>query len=151
MASDLGRASAVERLIQGAVAAGLWLLLLLGAGLEPSPEGLGTHEQLGMEPCAFYQITGRPCPGCGLTTAFALMARGRPLAAVVVQPFGALLFMLALVGAAALSTTAALGRSWRPIAYRAGVAGWLYGLIVLWLASWMYKLIYGELTGGYGP
>ena len=36
-------------------------------------------------------IMGLPCPGCGVTTAVTLVGEGRPLAAFVVQPFGALL------------------------------------------------------------
>lgn len=66
-------------------------VLLLGLVLEPDPRGHGTHEQLGAPPCAAMFILGLPCPGCGVTTAVTLVGEGRPLAAFVVQPFGALL------------------------------------------------------------
>lgn len=37
---------------------------------------LGTHQQLGLPPCGFLTIFQIPCPGCGMTTAFALVVRG---------------------------------------------------------------------------
>lgn len=145
------RSSSSERLTQVSVALGLWGVVLVSALLVPSADGLGTHEQLGMQPCTFYQATGRPCPGCGLTTAFSLMAHGRVIEAAVVQPFGALLFTLAAAGAMGASALAVAGRSWMPVLYSEKLPLVLYGLIFIWLASWCYKLIYGEVTGHYGP
>ena len=60
------------------------LLVMGGAGailiaahlLLPDPTGYGTHEQMFLLPCIFRWATGLPCPFCGMTTAFALMARG---------------------------------------------------------------------------
>jgi len=150
-ASAWPRSAPGERLAQAGVAVALWAVLLVSAALAPSPDGLGTHEQLGMRPCAFHQLTGRPCPGCGLTTAFALMAHGRVGDAVVVQPFGALLFALAAAVAMGASAMAAAGRSWLPVLYSEKLPLLLYGLILVWLASWGYKLVYGELAGHYGP
>lgn len=45
--------------------------------LNPDPSGMGTHQQLGLPPCAFLKATGLVCPQCGLTTSFALLVRGR--------------------------------------------------------------------------
>jgi len=71
--------------------------LVVGAlGLEPDPRGYGTHEQLGLPPCGFLPGSGIPCPTCGVTTAFTLVAHGRPIEAVAAQPFGALLGAIAL-------------------------------------------------------
>jgi hypothetical protein len=36
----------------------------------------GSHQQLGLPPCTFKELTGRPCPSCGMTTSFALFVRG---------------------------------------------------------------------------
>jgi hypothetical protein len=38
-----------------------------------------THTQLGLPPCTFYQLTGIPCPSCGMSTSFALLVRANPL------------------------------------------------------------------------
>jgi Protein of unknown function (DUF2752) len=35
-----------------------------------------THRQLGLPECTFKEVTGRPCPSCGMTTSFALFIRG---------------------------------------------------------------------------
>ncbi len=41
-----------------------------------TPRRLGTHRQLGMPPCNFVTLFGKPCPSCGMTTSFALLVRG---------------------------------------------------------------------------
>jgi len=52
-----------------------WVLLLATAlYLRPSPQLHGTHTQLGLPPCGFYLFFHRPCPTCGLTTAFSATA-----------------------------------------------------------------------------
>ena len=66
-------------------------VLGLARWLRPDERGYGTHEQLGLPPCAFRLITGVPCPSCGMTTSFAYVVRGRLLAAVLVNPGGCLL------------------------------------------------------------
>ena len=35
-----------------------------------------THRQLGLPPCTFKEMTGLPCPSCGMTSSFALLVRG---------------------------------------------------------------------------
>jgi hypothetical protein len=37
---------------------------------------MGAHRQLGLPPCSFLDLTGVPCPSCGLTTSFAYTVRG---------------------------------------------------------------------------
>jgi hypothetical protein len=150
-AADTGllRASWAERLAQLALACGAWGLLALSASLTPSPEGLGTHEQLGMAPCTFHQLTGQPCPSCGMTTAFALMAHGRVFEAAIVHPFGALLFALVLASAVVLSVCFAVGRSVKLWCYSTKTPLVIYALILLWLAGWGFKVAYGAITGGY--
>lgn len=77
----------------GSVAA---VVLVIARILSPNPLGHGTHTQLGLPPCGFLVATGLPCPGCGLTTAFAHMARGEVLAATAANPFGVMLFLVTL-------------------------------------------------------
>jgi hypothetical protein len=58
------------------MALGLFGLLATARCLRPDSAGHGTHEQLGLPPCTFYLIFGRPCPSCGMTTSWALLMRG---------------------------------------------------------------------------
>jgi hypothetical protein len=83
------------------------LLLLLSGGalvlsfvLRPSPTGWGTHQWLGLPPCLFHLFTGLPCPFCGMTTAFAHMARGEIAQAFSCHVLGPAFFVGAWVVAA---------------------------------------------------
>lgn len=69
------------------------VVFIIAALLDPSPEGHGTHTQLGLPPCGFFMATGVPCPGCGLTTSFAHMIRFQWFSAVSANPFGVALFL----------------------------------------------------------
>lgn len=41
-----------------------------------SPRTIATHQKLGLPPCNFVVMAGKPCPSCGMTTSFALLVRG---------------------------------------------------------------------------
>lgn len=84
------------RLASAAVAIASTAILAVALRLSPSTTGLGTHTAIGLPPCGFLESTGLPCPTCGMTTAFSLMAHGRPIAAFRAQPAGALLFVITL-------------------------------------------------------
>lgn len=71
-------------------------ILFAARALEPSPTGLGTHQALGFPPCGFLVYFERPCPGCGLTTAFAHLARFELGSALKANAAGAYLFALNL-------------------------------------------------------
>ncbi len=99
------------------------VVMVAAASLEPSPDGHGTHTQLGLPPCGVLLLTGLRCPGCGLTTAFSHMARFELLDAFVANPLGVVLFIV-LVALAPVSVLA-ISRGWtvrsvlqRPVAYR---------------------------------
>lgn len=89
-------------------------VMITAALLTPSAEGHGTHTQLGLPPCGFLVFTGYPCPGCGLTTAFAHMIRFEVLGAWAANPFGIALFLASF----AFIPFAALGfvRGWSVVA-----------------------------------
>ncbi len=60
--------------------------------LTPSPDHVGTHQQLGFPPCSFRAVFGLPCPGCGGTTAVCYMLHGDVKNALVSNVFGAAVF-----------------------------------------------------------
>lgn len=114
--------------------------LLVAAGLDPSASGVGTHRQLGLPACGFLVTTAVPCATCGMTTAFALAARGDLATAVMTQPAGALLALAAaaavlvsayaLVAGLSLSPLARVLWRPRPVLIVAGFA----------VVSWAYKI-----------
>lgn len=115
----------------------------LAAWLQPSAEGHGTHTQLGLDGCTVLSLTGWPCPMCGMTTTFSLMAHLRPLEALWNQPFGVVLFMLiALVFGVALVELIAPRDRWRRIWRRLlAIEGWIALAFVVGLgASWIWKV-----------
>jgi hypothetical protein len=83
-----------ERLVAGGVALACLSLLLIAVHLTPSPDGLGSHQALGLPACGFLLRFGLPCPSCGMTTAFCWMVRGNVAASFYVQPMGAVLAIL---------------------------------------------------------
>jgi Protein of unknown function (DUF2752) len=61
------------------------------------PLRMASHTQLGMAPCNFAVWFGRPCPTCGMTTSFALLAHGDVLASLRANPAGTILAVGLLV------------------------------------------------------
>ncbi|MBN2800489.1 MAG: DUF2752 domain-containing protein [Deltaproteobacteria bacterium] len=118
-------------------------MLLTAAWLVPDPRGLGTDTQLGLGTCTFLAMTGYPCPMCGATTTFTLLAHLRPLDGLINQPFAASLFVL---------TLALFGVAWAEVLQPRGrwgkLADWLSpyesSLASLFLAAmgagWIYKI-----------
>ena len=131
------------RATSGIVAASGLMLLGVSRWLEPAAAGHGTHLQLGLRPCTFLEWTGWPCPMCGATTTFALMADFQWVAGLINQPFAALLFVCVVVitGFSIVELLRPQG-SWtwvhrhlRPVEGRVAM-----GLLVLMAASWLYKI-----------
>lgn len=81
--------------------------LLLASALLPLPQN-GAIAGL-PSICAFHNLTGLPCPGCGLTRAWVAMAHGHVAQALIWHPLGPLLFLAAL-GYAIWSAWVALNR-----------------------------------------
>jgi hypothetical protein len=64
---------AIAGMLAGIFAIAFWLNPYDSDG---TPRRMATHTQLGMPPCNFVVLTGKPCPACGMTTSFALLVRG---------------------------------------------------------------------------
>lgn len=125
--------------------AGLVLLgmLLLTATLRPNPHGLGTHQRLGFPPCTFLMIFHRPCPTCGMTTAWAHLGKGGVVAAVRANLTGSLLWLLAVLATTWLLGTAIRGR-WFVVAPNRNVAACIStSILVIMLIEWTVRLSVG--------
>jgi hypothetical protein len=83
----------------GLIALGLLLagLLVTARWLVPDSSGIGTHEQLGLEPCFTLRLWHIRCPSCGMTTAWSHTMRGHFDEAVLANAGGAITCMLAMV------------------------------------------------------
>lgn len=89
----------------------LMTALAVAARLEPDPRGFGTHEQLGRPPCAILRLTGKPCPTCGMTTAFAWFVRGGVAQSWAANPAGLVWAIGSVPLAGWLLACSATGRS----------------------------------------
>jgi len=107
------------------------------------PRRWGTHQQLGLPPCSFQRLTGWPCPSCGLTTSFSLLMHGDWRAALVVNPVGPVMVLLAVAMAIWFAVA---GISGRPLGlpdwhWLSSVAAWT--MLWLVLGCWLIRaLIY---------
>jgi hypothetical protein len=127
------------------LAAGGCLLAMLAtaAWLSPSPQGIGTHQQLGLPPCTFVAWLGIRCPSCGMTTSWSYMLRGNVLGAIEANAGGALLAVTAAVCGPWLVGSALLGRwlggrprEWLTVAV--GVA-----IVIVTLVQWTVRISLG--------
>jgi len=115
-------------------------LLVVAAGLKPSPNGLGTHRGMGLEGCTFLSTTGLPCPSCGMTTSFAWFARGNIVASAYVQPMGMLLAAACAAWFWIALYTAITGRPvYRLIRYVPG-RYWIMPVLGLAVLAWLWKM-----------
>lgn len=133
-----------------AIAAGLAGVFAAAAWIHPygpdgEPRTMATHTQLGMPPCNFVVLTGKPCPACGMTTSFALLVRGDVGASVRANWVGALLatfwavLLVWAVAGALLARTPLIppGRNELALTVAVGV------FLVLMLGRWVGVLVSG--------
>lgn len=128
-----------ERTISLVLLAVVAVLLGVALRLDPSPEGVGTHRQLGLAPCGFLAATSLPCATCGMTTAYTHAVHGHILTALTTQPGGMVMAVMTAAAGILSLYTLAMGLSLGP------VARWLWQPALFWLfaglmiTSWVYK------------
>jgi hypothetical protein len=140
---ETGRArfSRSGRFWLAAAGVGLLGLLAIAAALRPSPMGYGTHEQLGLPPCTFLTLFGRPCPTCGMTTAWAHLVRGEWFDACRANMGGTLVGLLAMVAVPWLLGSAIRG-DWLVISPDGRVAvGILTVVLLVTMIDWAIRLL----------
>lgn len=111
----------------------------MSRALVPDPKGYGTHTQLGLRPCTFATMTGRLCPTCGMTTAYAWFVRGRVDRSWGANPAGCLMAASSFPLVIWLLACAVRGA---PVGFRT-LSGPLMGLLLagclLSLACWLIR------------
>jgi dolichol kinase len=128
------------RFLAGVVAAMCLGVLITAAVLKPSPEGVGTHREMGLSQCAWMERTGLPCPSCGMTTSFAWFVRGNFLASIYVQPMGAMLAAIACMTVWGGAYIAITGRPAHRLLSSLGPRYHVMPLLVLALLAWGWKI-----------
>src|SRR5262245_5555095 len=116
-------------------------MLLIARLLRPSADGVGTHRQLGLPPCAFLHFTGFPCPGCGLTTSVAHAARLHFYESVITQPFGLVIFISAALSIPLSIYFISRRVPWSKLNRLRGGNLVIYLTIALFILSWLYKIV----------
>lgn len=71
-------------------------LLITATQLTPDPNGMGTHQQLGLPPCSSVALFDVPCPACGMTTSWSLVVRARVVEAIEANAGGVILALIAM-------------------------------------------------------
>jgi hypothetical protein len=147
-AKSKARLSTAARLGLALTAVVLAAVYGIAAWIDPfdaagQPLTLGAHEQLGLPPCRFLQWTGRPCPTCGMTTAFSLVVHGRVVAAAKANLAGCLLALLGLPTGLFFLAAAATGRWGGPTIPEVWLVPLLGAALAFVLLAWAVRLLWG--------
>jgi len=140
MERSAGSRLPVERLYGLALTLASGGVLGVAAWLTPDPEGHGTHTQLGFTRCGWVALFDKPCPTCGMTTAFGHAAEGQFLQSAVTQPVGSLLSLIAAAMLWGGVHAAISGARVDGLLLRLVNRWTLLGGFALLLAAWGYKL-----------
>ena len=132
------------------IAAGFATIFGVAVWLNPydadgAPRTMATHTQLGVPPCNFILMTGKPCPACGMSTSFALLVRGDLAASLRANWAGTL---IAVLWAVTMVWAVASGIRGRPLFVPRGrgeliLTASVGAVLVLMLARWGIVLLQG--------
>jgi hypothetical protein len=94
--------------------------------------------------CAFLQITGQPCPQCGMTRSWIWTARGHFARAFLYSPGGTSMFLW-LVVAGAIGGVRLLSRNVSRLSPHPWLlGGWtLFWIVFLYLGPWLARVTLG--------
>ncbi|MCS6865971.1 MAG: DUF2752 domain-containing protein [Gemmataceae bacterium] len=127
-------------ILTGVFAVAFWLNPYDADG---QPRRMATHTQLGMPPCNFVALTGKPCPSCGMTTSFALLVRGDVSASLKANWVGSILCVLWAVALVWAIASAVWGKM---LGIAPGYAEMVFtilvgGVLVLMISRWVVVLL----------
>ena len=105
-------------------------VLTVAANLQPDAKGMGTHQQLGLDPCFFPDKLGFPCPACGMTTSWSYLMNGEVANSARVN-FGGFLLALACIIAVPWFLLTAIRGKWVVVRLN---ENWLLVCLISWLA-----------------
>lgn len=130
----------LSRLLGLALAIVCAVPLVIGATLTPNPGGMGTHRALGLPPCGFLVVTGRPCMTCGMTTSVTLATQGRLIESTKAQPAGMIVALLMATGLFAGLHPLATGNTLEPLLTAATHRRAIIAAAVILVGAWGYKV-----------
>lgn len=125
-----------------ALAVGAIPLVLLGIAwhLEPNPQGLGTHQQLGLPPCSMRVVLGIRCPGCGMTTSWAHFMRGSWLSSMQAN-LGGFLLAGTSIAVSVCAFRAAVRARMPSLHVQQALAVALVGIAAIAVLDWLRRLM----------
>jgi hypothetical protein len=115
-------------------------VLITATRLTPSPEGVGTHTEMGFHECDFLVHTGLPCPSCGMTTSFAWFVRGNLVASLYVQPMGTVLAAMCALTFWITLYMAMSGKSMARLVRGIPSRYYLTPFLAFWVIAWGWKI-----------
>lgn len=121
---------------------GLLALLVLARSLTPSPEGIGTHQQLGLPPCTAVVLWGIPCPTCGMTTSWSWVVRGNLIEAAQANLGGMMLAVIAIGFLPAACYFFLVGRASSGQWFSNFLAASLVTSCCVTLIQWAYRVVW---------
>ncbi len=119
---------------------GVLAVLLTARSLEPSSDGFGTHQQLGLPPCTSIVLFGIKCPSCGMTTSWSLATRGRFVEAAGVNAGGLLLAIIAMAYLPASCYFSWRGRSTRGSWFSMALGVSILTSLAVAVVQWLWRL-----------
>jgi hypothetical protein len=134
------RLSPRSRQVLVLLALGVMVVLGIAMRLRPDPRGFGTHGQLGLGPCAFLELSGRPCPSCGMTTAFSWAVRGRMIEGWRANPAGVVIASTCMVMVPWMVFASISGRTWPFRSAEGPLVSVVLAAVALALITWAFRL-----------
>jgi hypothetical protein len=128
-----------------AMAAAAAVVFAIAVRLDPydadgRPLQMETHRQLGLPRCTFYDMTGLPCPSCGMTTSFALLMHGDVWNSLRANAVGTLLAAVGLVFIPWALACAVRGRPYVVWSFEWALTRAIIVFLILMLVRWVIVL-----------